>query len=243
MNSILKYRFKMAFKKIIRKAGYDIQTVESNYYYQITKVLSFKKINLIIDVGANIGQFSSEIRAAGFKGKIISIEPIQSCNSKLKILSNFDRNWIVLEPMAIGNSEGNIEINISKNYVSSSILSISDAHLNAENNSLYFTTQKVEIKQLDQAVEKYVNSDSNIMLKIDTQGYEFNVLEGAAKILKIAKVVVMELSILELYEKQKLSDEMVIYMRGHGFEMWNTRPEFFNQDGKAIQYDALFVRE
>jgi FkbM family methyltransferase len=243
MINIFKYKLKLVLKKMIRKCGYDIQTVEANYYYQVLKVLSLKNVNLIIDVGANIGQFASEIRATGYDKRIISIEPILSCNKKLKILSFFDNKWSVLEPLAIGSEDGYIEINVSKNFVSSSILGITEQHLKSENESIYSSKQIVKINSLDQAVYNLIDNDSIIMIKIDTQGYEYNVLEGATKILKVAKAVVMELSAVELYNNQKLSEEMIAYMKWHGFELWNIKSEFFNKDGKSIQYDALFVRE
>jgi hypothetical protein len=98
---------------------------------QLIKVLNFFKINYIIDVGANTGQFCEGVYANGYNGDIISFEPLSSAYNLLILNSKKIPTWEVYKRCAIGNIDGKIKINISQNSVSSSILIVSDKHLNA----------------------------------------------------------------------------------------------------------------
>jgi len=86
--------------------------------------------------------------------------------------------------MAIGDFSGTIDINISKNSVSSSILPMLDTHLNAAHQSKFVNIEKTKISTLDNIINIYLNDNSNCFLKIDTQGYEWMVLNGASNLLK-----------------------------------------------------------
>ena len=83
----------------------------------------------------------------------------------------------------------------------------------------------------------------NIFLKIDTQGYEENVIIGAKDLINDLKVIQMELSLIELYQGQKLLIEMLEVMRDKGFTLWNLDPAFINPvNGQMLQLDAVFVK-
>ena len=94
---------------------------------------------------------------------------------------------IVHEQAALGDHNGFVDINISKNSVSSSILPMLSSHFEAENNSVYIGREKTPIITLDSVAKKYLTQSSNCFIKIDTQGYEWQVLDGAINTLKNSK--------------------------------------------------------
>ncbi|MDJ0524424.1 MAG: FkbM family methyltransferase [Microcystis sp. M53600_WE12] len=85
-------------------------------------------VDLVFDVGANIGQYAKLLRELGYSGRLVSLEPLSSAYSRLKAISKKDQLWEIAPQTAIGNQEGEIIINIAGNSYSSSALPMLDAH-------------------------------------------------------------------------------------------------------------------
>lgn len=211
---------------------------------QLITLLKFLNIDIVFDVGANEGQFGKNIRKQKYQGKIISFEPLTSARKKLLEFANNDSNWYVHEQCAIGDIKGKLNINISKNSVSSSILPINAKHTDAEKDSVYVNQEIVTVYKLDDIVNDYIDSDSKLFLKIDTQGYEKEVINGSEKLLKKTKGVMCELSLVPLYEGQCLWREIVDILDKHGFALWALQKGFTNpKTGQTLQMDGIFIRK
>ena len=128
---------------------------------QVYKAIKKIKTDIIFDIGANTGQFALDIRKKGYKGKIISFEPLTTARKKLLDNANKDNNWIVHEKAALGEHNGFVNLNISKNSVSSSILPMLSTHIDAENDSVYIGVEKSPLITLDSVAEFYVDQSSN----------------------------------------------------------------------------------
>lgn len=201
------------------------------------------EINLIFDVGANEGQFAKKILKNGYQNKIISFEPLDKPYDKLNSKSSKYKNWIA-EKLSLGNENKVSEINISNYSLSSSILPITEKHLKAKKNSEYISKQKTVIKKLDTYISEQNIRVTNAFLKIDTQGYEYNVLEGSLQNLKDFKIILCELSFEELYLGQKLWAETISFMEKNNFEVWFLEKGFQSQEnGKMLQADCIFVNK
>ena len=212
---------------------------------QLVKILAHFKINYIIDIGANIGQFSETILSTGFKGGIISFEPLSSAYKVLLKNSSNYLNWKVHKRCAIGNIDGNISINISKNSVSSSILPVSKTHVEASNDSKYIGSESVEIFKLDTVFANNIEIENkNVFLKIDTQGYEWDVLLGADLLLNHTLVILCELSYTNLYNGQKQWLDIVLKLKSLGFELWAIQYGLTEaQSGRSLQSDGIFYKK
>jgi len=81
--------------------------------------------------------------------------------------------------MALGASSGSIEMNVSANSVSSSPLEMLGAHLKAAPDSRYIRKESVPLRRLDEEATPYLKGSSSSFLKIDAQGFDLEVLEGA----------------------------------------------------------------
>ena len=232
-------------KSMFRKIGLEISfiTVKSKPRYDFFKVIENYNIDLIYDVGANVGQFGSEMREVGYDGYIISFEPLPQEHKTLLNNSKDDVKWKVHEQCAIGNENSLVDINVSGNSVSSSILPMAEAHSKAASSSSYIYKINVPLRKLDTVSEAYSNLAKKYFVKIDTQGYEWQVLDGASEILKNAIGVQVELSIVQLYEGQKLWIDIIQRLETAGFYLWKLQPGFSDpRDGRLLQCDGIFIK-
>ena len=215
----------------------------TNPEFQLLRGLQFFEINHILDVGANTGQFATKLRKLGFKGNIESFEPLQSAHCELLKTADRDPNWTVRPRCAVGDYDGEISINISGNSVSSSVLPILDTHTDVEPASEYVTKETVPICKLDTIAGEYIDDNSNIFLKIDTQGYEWNILDGAKELLPKLKGLHCEISLILLYDGQRVWFELLSRLEKEGFTLWNLQPGFTDmRKGRTLQMDATFFR-
>ncbi|NQW93660.1 MAG: FkbM family methyltransferase [Polaromonas sp.] len=200
-------------------------------------------IDLVFDVGANDGQFGQELRAGGYSGQIVSVEPMVSAHARLSQVSQGDVGWHVHPRCAVGDKTGVIELNIAGNSVSSSVLPMLASHSKAAPESAYQGKETVPLTTLDLIVPKYLGQASASLIKIDTQGYEWQVLDGAREIIPRVRGILMEVSLIPLYEGQRLWQESIARLEAEGFVLWALEPVFVDSaNGRTLQMDALLLR-
>lgn len=236
---------KKLIKKLFNKFGIEINRLQPNLDDGSQVIAAMRKVNIdvIFDIGANAGQFSSEIRMKGYTGKIISFEPLTSARELLIHQAAKDKNWTIHDRAAIGDRKGSIDINISKNSYSSSILPMLKTHLDAAINSEYIGVEKTPMITLDSVADSYLDKDSNCFLKIDTQGYESQVLDGGFKTLAKAKGVHCELSLVKLYEGQELWKDIIARLEKEGFQLWSIQKGFTDEkNGRTLQINGIFLK-
>lgn len=235
---------KALIKRAIRRLGYDIQRYETSFSEAIVlgNFFSYHNVDLILDVGANVGQFVKLVRNAGYKGKIISFEPLAAAHVKLTTIALRDPQLAVWPRMAIGNQNGEIQINVAGNSQSSSVLPMLKSHLDAAPDSRYVATERVKVSRLDSCISSELAGSTFPYLKIDTQGYELPVIEGAAGILTQIKAIQLELSLIPLFEGQALLLEMLGIMKRLGFDLYAIIPGFIDKrSGRMLQCDGIFI--
>lgn len=200
-------------------------------------------IDLVLDVGANTGQFASEIRQCGYVGRIVSFEPLSTAHGELLQSSAGDPLWVAYPRCALGDQAGEAEINIAGNSESSSILPMLESHRNAAPESAYQGKEIVPIKTLDAVAGPYLKDARAAFLKIDTQGFEWQVLDGARETLPSIKGILVELSLVPLYEGQHLWREVIDRLEAEGFTLWAFKPVFYDKaTGRTLQVDGIFYR-
>jgi FkbM family methyltransferase len=235
-----------AAKRVARALGLELRRFHpsSSYAAQLRAMLLTQGVNLIFDVGANVGQYGRELRwHVGYNGRIVSFEPLKVAYDALIRTAAGDSLWEVAERTAIGAERGSIPLNVAGNSVSSSVLSMLASHTNAVPKSRYTGTELVQVVPLDVVAPKYFREDTVAFLKIDTQGYESQVLRGAAEMLSRVVGVQLELSLVPLYGGQKLMLEMIEVMKTTGFELSGIAPTFADPyTGRTLQVDAIFLR-
>lgn len=247
---------KKKIRQFIRQLGFDIVKYYPSAFdrakaidtqrkgSRFLKLLTLYEVDLVLDVGANIGQYAQGLIEIGYQGKIVSFEPLSSAYEKLVIASKNYPNWEVAERCAVGNTTGEATINISGNSQSSSILGILPAHVDAAGRSAYIDSEVVKVRRLDELVSHCFSNFQAPFLKIDTQGYEDRVLQGASGILPSIRGMFLEMSLVPLYEDQVLFEEMLSNINEMGFSLYNLTPGFYDyRTGRLLQVMGTFFRD
>lgn len=209
---------------------------------RLITMLSAHNVNLVFDVGANVGQFALSLREAGYKGRIVSFEPLSDAWESLRKASREDDLWEVAPRAAIGAVEGEIELHVAGNSQSSSALGMLDTHLRLIPESEYIAKEIVPLRRLDDLGMSYLRPDSVLFLKADVQGFEDRVLKGAERLFEKAVGVHLEVSLVPLYKDQCLYYDLENYLRNRRFELWDLKPEYFDSMGRLIWGSGVFFR-
>ena len=231
-------------RRAIRGVGFEIRRYVAPLpeNARLITMLKANSVNLVFDVGANIGQFALSLRNAGFGGRIVSFEPLSEAWEKLHETSRDDDLWELAPRGAIGAEDGEIELHVSGNSQSSSMLKMLDTHLSFFPESAYVASERVPLRQLDTIGTDYLRPDSVLFIKADVQGFEDQVLKGARKLLNRAVGLHLELSLIPLYEGQRLCDDLIGDLKYLDFKMWDLKPEYFDPNGRLIWGSGVFFR-
>ena len=244
MTSGLSNRMRESIKKVFHWLKLDIKRYNEHNSEELLlqKILRNFGIKTVLDVGANQGQYAQGLIDHGYNGKIYSFEPITSVFEVLNKNSAGNPLWAVFN-LGLGAKDEELMINISENLVSSSILKVSKTSTDSEPKTRITHGEKVRLSTLDALFAKQPAWDSEILLKLDVQGYELEALRGAVKSLSQIKVVQAEMSFVQLYEGAPLYGEVVDFLKGNGFDIFTIIPGFRNgKTGQLLQADGIFVR-
>ena len=206
------------------------------------KILFHHRVDVVLDIGANVGQYALDLRAAGFKGRIFSFEPLTEPFEALSRESDGDPQWRCLQ-LALGNGESRTTMNVAANRAaSSSLLPMKSWIAKAAPEQAYIGTEVVQVARLDDAAPPLVGEKDRLMLKLDVQGYELEALRGGESTLRRAEIVEMELSLIRLYENQPLWRDAIDYLHDAGFELISLDPIVHDKEGRLLQMDGIFGR-
>jgi FkbM family methyltransferase len=200
--------------------------------------------DVIFDIGANSGQFARGLRGSGYEGHIISFEPLSSAHTALVAAAASDPLWDVAERCAVGASDNWAEINIAGNSYSSSLLPMLDLHREAAPESAYQGTEACHVITLDSYIDQTFSDSTTLFgLKIDTQGYEAQVLEGLRRHHDRVKVIVCEMSLAPLYANGPTMSELCHLLADLGYCCVALGPEFADpRTGELLQVNGVFVK-
>lgn len=241
----MRMAFKHTVRHWVRRFGVDIVRYPlHDPLARTVRLLQHYQVDCVIDVGANDGGFSSSIRQLGYTGKIVSFEPLQRPFDALRVKAAADGNWDV-HRSAIGDSDGEVTINISGNAgLSSSVLPMLDAHLSVAPKSKYVGTETVPQARLDTFLsEPGLDTNSRTFLKIDVQGYEGEVLDGASGLFARDAIIglQLELSLTPLYAGGMSYREGLSRVEALGMSLMGLDPVFSDPNtGRLLQADAVF---
>ncbi len=207
--------------------------------------LRARPIRTVLDVGANIGQFAKQVRAVFPDARLYSFEPLPSAYAQLE-------TWASSQPgdrvrtfkLAIGDAVGTVEMHHHTDFSPSSSILESISQLGNQ----FPQTRKQAIEQvplttLDAMLADLSEPlDDEILLKIDTQGYEEYVFRGAPETLNRVAACIVEVNLDALYNGQPDFTTVHSAMSQHGLEYRGNLDQACADDGHVMFLDAVFVR-
>jgi FkbM family methyltransferase len=217
---------------------------EKQQVWYLKKLFKLYEIDLVIDAGGNVGQYASFLRnKVGYRGKILTIEPMPNAIKELNDKFQKDKKWC-LEQCAISNTETTAEFNILAGDQMSSLLKPSSANTDVlENLQSIVKTIQVKVKTIDSIFEKneFCQNTKNIYLKLDIQGKELDALRGCKN--NLSKIVAMqaELNVMSIYEGIDKYHHVMKEVESMGFILSFLPAHAYRFFPDIIDFDAHFV--
>lgn len=238
---------KKSIKNLLRSFGVDVYWYVPRPRHALSTLLELYKVDTVFDIGANAGVSRQYFRNIGFKGKIVSFEPIKRLYHEMERKAAKDKWWSG-ENVAIGDTDGELVINVSDtNGVASSFLELADNITNNAPELQFIGQERVKVKTIDSLINHYYPDGDRLFLKIDVQGFEKNVLAGAQHSLERIVGMKIEMSIVRNYQNEPLMCEMLPLLYDLGFSLasiengWSNRAtqELYQIDGILFRTDRL----
>lgn len=223
----------------LRTLGLSAVRIGQTYGANRTKIMEAACVDLVIDVGANEGQYASTVRNAGFGGWICSFEPLPDAFQRLARALRRDRLWQGRN-IALGSVSGSAPFHVSADSVCSSMQPPTAQLLAAIPTAATLKEIIVPVARLD---EEHLPAFSRAALKLDVQGFEKDVLQGASGLLPRVVVLEIELAITPTYAGAYALDEAIPNLNALGFEIVSIGRGACNpQTGRLLDVDVLFQR-
>jgi FkbM family methyltransferase len=211
----------------------------------LRNLLAGQAIDLVLDVGANVGQFAGLVRRLGYAGDILSFEPGSAARARLRSAAAGDARWQV-RAEAIGRVRGSTRLDIRADSSFSSTLSNNEAGRRRFGSLVdVVASETVEVVPLDSLLGEFSGRDRRILLKTDTQGNDLDVLAGAGETLGSCRAVLSEAAAIPIYEGAPRLEELTRAMERAGFSLSGLFPTGHQPwPGLAlIELDCYFVRD
>ncbi len=210
---------------------------------RLARVIALQGITLVLDVGANIGQYGARLRRAGYTGRIVSFEPLAETQARLRAAARGDDGWQVPAPLALGDADTPLTLNRSAASDMSSALALTAEMAGLLDDAAVVARETVAQARLDRIWPDHVRDGDRVLLKIDTQGFDDRVLAGAAGVIDRIAAIQLELSIVPVYQGQTDWRSMMDRLAALGFVPVLFLPGYFNRStARLIEMDGVFVR-
>lgn len=210
----------------------------------VSQIISGYDVNCVLDVGANKGQFARRLRRSGYRGHIVSFEPVPDVFGELESAAAGDRKWAVY-PYALGREDGSIEMKVVSGTMSSAL----DPSEYGEQRYKRFRNIRpvdVPLRRLDGLLDEITPDgldDPRWYLKLDTQGYDLEVFAGLGS--RVTEVVAMqsEMALLSVYEDSPRLPVALETYEAAGFEVSGMFPVTREKGtGRVLEFDCVLVR-
>lgn len=237
-------KVKLVIREIFRSIGLDVSTYrrERTEYNRALEVIKCINAEVVIDVGGNLGQFGTGLFDNGFEGSVVSFEPLPEVHAILATVSQRYPNWVVEAACALGDKEEATYIKRSGNSASSSLLSIRKEHIDAAPGTATISEEKIIVRRLDSVKNEEISRAKSILLKLDVQGYELKVLAGCTGMLDKVNGIMIEASLVQLYDGAPLLEDIVMSLSKNGFRVVDLIVGLRSPRGQVLQVDLFAVR-
>jgi len=235
-------------RKLVNRLGYDVVRYPNrrSYEWHVSQLFNYLKIDTVLDVGANHGQFATNLRELGYSGWIYSFEPVKAIYDSLASRMSGDNRWRGFH-CALGEVEERRSINVAAGdgQASSFLKFNEDGPERWGDDHRVARTEEVEVRRLDNVLDLIVaeRPGSGIYLKLDTQGLDLSVLRGAGEKISLIKGMQSEIAAHQFYEGMVSFGEAITAYQNLGFEITGIFPLSREFDQlRVIEFDFVFMR-
>lgn len=200
-------------------------------------------VKTVLDIGALRGEFASDVLVPAFPAATIHcFEPSPDAFPMLADVAGNSDGRIVAHNFGLGEVEAELKFFVNVDFqASSSFLAQTDANLEAFP-QLERTEERVaKVRRLDD-VAASLDIRSDLVVKIDTQGYEAHVIRGGRDTLRKAVGCVVEIQVAELYEGTSRFSDIYEELSAAGFGFCGAFDQRLGRDGNILYFDGLFIR-
>ena len=202
------------------------------------------RIDCVLDVGANRGQYRHFLRKdVDYRGWIVSFEPLRANVEVLNHAALSDPLWAVCG-FALGQHDGSLDLNVMEVDTFSSFLLPDHSGVSQFNDeNVVHHVQRAEVKRLDGVLRglRQMYPIKNVYLKMDTQGFDLNVIEGAGAELRGVRALQTELALKRLYMDMPGYEEVLRTLHVKGFDVSGVFPVSSDENFRAIECDCVMV--
>jgi FkbM family methyltransferase len=229
-------------RRLARRAGYEVRqyTPLRSFAAARDDLMRRRAIDVVLDVGANAGQYGELLRERGYSGRIVSLEPVAEAFAELEARAVADGHWEAHQ-VAASDEDGELTLNITGDSRSSSALERNERFAGLAGWAPK-ESRAVPARRLEALAPELLRPGERAYLKLDVQGYERAVLAGAGAALDRFEAIELELSVAALYERQPDLAEMLPLLAGLGFRPVSLEPILLDEEGLLMELDGLFAR-
>jgi FkbM family methyltransferase len=210
----------------VNAAGFELiptwRMEQRDFAMHLGEILRKLDVEVVIDVGANLGQYGDFLRKqVGYSGKILSVEPIREIADALERHAAADSNWRTFRG-AVGSYDGEADLNVAQSSKLSSFLKpVRVGSQIFDENNVAIRTERVPILRLDSLLRQFELDPvrQSIYLKLDTQGYDFEIMKSSAETVRELAGMQTELSLVPLYAAMPSFSEVLTWVQGQGFDV------------------------
>jgi FkbM family methyltransferase len=229
-------------KALARLAGYDVHRRDLSHPARRAAAMAVRGVDVVLDVGANEGQYVGKLREFGYRGRIVSFEPFAESFEILVSRLSHDAQWQGVN-VALGSQEGVGELQVARSTLTSSLLPARDELRSVISGAEAVSSVAVPIVALDDVWDDYVSPSETALLKIDVQGYEHSVLDGGRICLRRVPLIEVEMGLVELYEGGSTVHDLLPRLRDQGFSVISIDAGFVDAaSGQVLDVDVLLGR-
>ena len=232
-----------ALQELARRAGWAVERypAESSLFGHLKQLFALHGVDCVLDVGANCGQFATGLRRSGFSGRIVSFEPVPEAFEQLANRAKTDQGWDTRQ-LALGDRSGRLPLNVTASTSVSSFLTPTDAYAAGYAGGRVARVENVEVARLDDMVDHLSTGARRFFLKVDTQGYDLAVVDGAAGCIAQVVGLQIELSVMPIYEGAPEYLDALRFVQDRGFIPSGMFPVVSDHALRVYEFDGVFVR-
>ena len=208
----------------------------------LADVLERLGVEIVIDVGANYGQYRALLRQIGFTGRIVSFEPVARPFQHCAALAADDPGWSV-HRLAIGRRAQRRRIKVGSSEDFSSFLGLSRYGRDTFDELSLDRTERVHVRTLDSVWGELIGGEAQrVFLKTDTQGWDLQVYRGASRHLSRVIGTQCEVAVQRLYRRMPGYRRTLAFLERRGFALTGLYPVWRDAALRVGEFDCVMVR-